>query len=62
MGEIVRKKDAVDDILDDVRTTHANAVARGGIWQSVGYFFPSFLILCLFITRLLLPRFKKRLS
>ena len=37
-------------------------VTGGGVWQSIGYFFPSFLILCLFITRLLLPRFKKRLS
>jgi hypothetical protein len=35
MGEIIRKKAAVDDIFDDVRTTHANAVARGGIWKSV---------------------------
>lgn len=35
MGEIIRKKAAVDDIFDDVRTTHANATARGGIWQSV---------------------------
>jgi hypothetical protein len=35
MAEIIRKNAAVDDILDDVRTTHANAFARGGIWQSV---------------------------
>ncbi|UQA56779.1 hypothetical protein [Polyangium aurulentum] len=35
MGKIIRKKGAVDDIFDDVRTTHVNAVARGGIWKAV---------------------------
>ena len=35
MGEIIRKRAAVDDIFDDVGTTHVNAVARGGIWKSV---------------------------
>jgi hypothetical protein len=34
MGEVVRKKAAVDVILADVRTTVTRATARGGDWQA----------------------------
>lgn len=35
MGVVIRKTAAAEEIARDVRTTLANAVARGGAWQTL---------------------------
>lgn len=35
MGDVIRRTAAAEDIFADVRSTHANALARGGLWHSI---------------------------
>jgi hypothetical protein len=35
MGDVIRRTAAAEDIFADVRSTHANALAKGGLWHSI---------------------------
>lgn len=35
MGDVIRRTAAADDILNDVRTTYAKAMARTGAWRTI---------------------------
>jgi hypothetical protein len=35
MGDVIRRTAAAEDIFADVRSTHKNALAKGGLWQSI---------------------------